>query len=151
MYSSIPNMAQTFGYINASWTLRADLTAEYVCRLLNHMDAVGASVVTPTLRPEDHNMPARDWIEDFTPGYMQRMMHLFPKQGYGPWCNTQNYRLDKRMIRKAPIEDDALVFQILRPQRRLSDTKTNSARFATSFFTKSPADAGLFVCSQTLD
>ena len=110
MYSSIPNMAQTFGYINASWTLRADLTAEYVCRLLNHMDAVGASVVTPTLRPEDHNMPARDWIEDFTPGYMQRMMHLFPKQGYGPWCNTQNYRLDKRMIRKAPIEDDALVF-----------------------------------------
>ena len=110
MYSSIPNMAQTFGYINASWTLRADLTAEYVCRLLNHMDGVGASVVTPTLRPEDHNMPARDWIEDFTPGYMQRMMHLFPKQGYGPWCNTQNYRLDKRMIRKAPIEDDALVF-----------------------------------------
>ena len=57
MYSSIPNMAQTFGYINASWTLRADLTAEYVCRLLNHMDGVGASVVTPTLRPEDHNMP----------------------------------------------------------------------------------------------
>ncbi len=110
MYSSIPNMAQTFGYINASWTLRADLTAEYVCRLLNHMDGVGASVVTPTLRPEDHNMPARDWIEDFTPGYMQRMMHLFPKQGYGPWRNTQNYRLDKRMIRKAPIEDDALVF-----------------------------------------
>jgi len=94
----------------ASWTLRADLTAEYVCRLLNHMDKIGAKVVTPTLRPEDHNMPARDWIEDFTPGYMQRMMHLFPKQGYGPWCNTQNYRLDKRMIRKAPIEDDALIF-----------------------------------------
>jgi len=110
MYSTIPNMAQTFGYINASWTLRADLTAEYVCRLLNHMDKIGAKVVTPTLRPEDHNMPARDWIEDFTPGYMQRMMHLFPKQGYGPWCNTQNYRLDKRMIRKAPIEDDALIF-----------------------------------------
>jgi cation diffusion facilitator CzcD-associated flavoprotein CzcO len=110
MYSGIPNMAHTFGYINASWTLRADLTAEYVCRLLNHMDASNQSVVIPTLRPEDDNMPTRDWIEDFSAGYMRRMMHLFPKQGNDPWCNTQNYKLDKKMIRRAPIEDGVLVF-----------------------------------------
>ena len=72
------------------------------------------------------------------------MMHLFPKQGYGPWCNTQNYRLDKRMIRKAPIEDDALVFSNLRPQRRLSDTKTSrSSRTRTS--PKAPPTRGFFV------
>ena len=110
MYSGIPNMAHTFGYINASWTLRADLTAEYVCRLLNHMDASNQRVVVPTLRPEDDNMPTRDWIEDFSAGYMRRMMHLFPKQGNDPWCNTQNYKLDKKMIRRAPIEDGVLVF-----------------------------------------
>ena len=110
MYSGIPNMAHTFGYINASWTLRADLTAEYVCRLLNHMQDANQTVVTPTLRPEDNNMPVRDWIEDFSAGYMRRMMHLFPKQGNDPWRNTQDYKLDKKMIRQAPIEDGALVF-----------------------------------------
>ena len=110
IYSGIPNMAHTFGYINASWTLRADLTAEYVCRLLNHMQDAKQTVVTPTLRPEDNNMPVRDWIEDFSAGYMRRMMHLFPKQGNDPWRNTQDYKLDKKMIRQAPIEDGALVF-----------------------------------------
>ena len=103
MYSGLPNMAHTFGYINASWTLRADLTAEYVCQLLNYMDSTGQNVVTPTLRQEDKGMETRDWIEDFSSGYMQRMMHLLPKQGHDPWRNTQNYKLDKAMIRRAPI------------------------------------------------
>jgi cation diffusion facilitator CzcD-associated flavoprotein CzcO len=111
MYSDVPNLAQTFGYINASWTLRADLTAEYVCRLLNHMDASGRRVCTPRLRAEDAGMPARPWIEGFSAGYMQRVMHRFPKQGdRGPWRNTQNYALDKKLIRHAPLEDGALIF-----------------------------------------
>jgi len=55
-------------------------------------------------------MPARPWIDGFSAGYMQRSMHLFMKQGEGPWRNTQNYALDKKMVRKAPIEDGALVF-----------------------------------------
>ncbi|MFT7246439.1 MAG: monooxygenase [Candidatus Azotimanducaceae bacterium] len=110
LFSDIPNLAQTFGYINASWTLRADLTSEYVCRVLNHMDELGVQQVTPRLRPEDENMPARPWIDGFSAGYMQRSMHLFMKQGEGPWRNTQNYALDKKMIRKAPLEDGALVF-----------------------------------------
>lgn len=110
LYSDVPNMAQTFGYINASWTLRADLTAEYVCRVLNRMDELGARQVTPRLRPEDEDMPTKPWIDDFSAGYMQRSMHLFAKQGTGPWQNTQNFAADKKMVRKAPIDDSALVF-----------------------------------------
>jgi len=109
MYSDVPNLVQTFGYINASWTLRADLTAEYVCRLLETMDRRGARRVTPRLRPEDRDMKTRPWIDDFTPNYMQRVMHLFPKQGdHAPWLNTQDYARDKAMVRSAPIEDGVL-------------------------------------------
>ncbi|MDA1076944.1 MAG: NAD(P)/FAD-dependent oxidoreductase [Proteobacteria bacterium] len=110
LYSDVPNLVQTFGYINASWTLRADLTAEYVTRLINHMDQCGMRQVTPRILDKDRNMQARPWIEDFSAGYMQRVMHLFPKQGDGPWSNTQDYALDKKMIRNAPLEDGSLIF-----------------------------------------
>jgi cation diffusion facilitator CzcD-associated flavoprotein CzcO len=111
MYSDVPNLVQTFGYINASWTLRADLTAEYACRLVNHMDELGMQQCTPRLRPEDEGMPKRDWIQDFSSGYMQREMHQFPKQGdHEPWLNTQNFAMDKKMVRDAPLEDGALQF-----------------------------------------
>lgn len=111
MISDVPNLVQTFGYINASWTLRADLTAEYVCRLLNRMDELGARQCTARLAPEDRDMPRRDWIEDFSAGYMRRRMHLFPKQGdHAPWLNTQNFTADKKMIRHAPLEDGRLIF-----------------------------------------
>jgi monooxygenase len=111
MYSGVPNLVCTFGYINASWTLRADLTSEYVCRLINHMDETGTRRVTPRLRATDQDMPARPWIGEFTSGYMQRMMHRFPKQGdREPWINPQNYWRDKQMIRFGEIEDGALSF-----------------------------------------
>lgn len=112
MYSDLPNLAQTWGYINASWTLRADLTSEFICRVLNHMQDTGTEVAVPRLRPEDADMPERPWIRDFTSGYMQRSMHLFPKQGdREPWLNTQNYLRDRKMIRKAPIDDGVLRFE----------------------------------------
>ena len=86
MYSGVPNMVSTFGYINASWTLRADLTSEYVCRVLNHMSATHTRRVTPTLRASDAGMPAMMRIKDFSSGYMSRMMDRFPKQGdREPW------------------------------------------------------------------
>ena len=86
MYSDVPNLVSTFGSLNASRTLRADLIAEYVCRLINHMDEKGFRQCTPRLRDEDRNMPARPLIEDFSSGYIQRVMHLFPKQGNcEPW------------------------------------------------------------------
>ena len=111
MYSEVPNLVQTFGYINASWTLRADLTAEYTCRLLNRMEELGARQCTPRFTDEDRDMEARPWIEDFSAGYMQRKMHLFPKQGdHEPWQNTQSFARDKKMIRNAPLEDGRLVF-----------------------------------------
>jgi monooxygenase len=111
MYSGVPNMVSTFGYINASWTLRADLTSEYVCRLVNHMDKTGARRVTPRLRDGDKNMPASPWIKDFSSGYMSRMMDQFPKQGdHEPWINPQDYTRDKKMIRFGALEDGALIF-----------------------------------------
>jgi len=111
-YSDVPNLASSFGYINASWTLRADLTCEYVCRLLNHMDATNTAVCTPRLRESDAGMPERPWIDDFTAGYMQRVMHLFPKQGdREPWINPQNYKRDKKMFRDSPVNDGVMNFE----------------------------------------
>jgi cation diffusion facilitator CzcD-associated flavoprotein CzcO len=110
-YSDVPNLASTFGYINASWTLRSDLIAEYVCRLLNHMEKVGADQCVPRLRAEDEGMPARPWIEGFTSGYVQRAAHLLPRQGdREPWVNPQNYRRDRKMFRTAPVDDGAMRF-----------------------------------------
>jgi len=110
-YSDIPNLASTFGYINASWTLRSDLTAEYVCRLLNHMRKKGVAQCTPRLREQDHNMKERPWIDGFSSGYMQRMMHRMPKQGdHEPWINPQNYRRDKKMFKHSPIDDGVMQF-----------------------------------------
>ena len=112
MCSGVPNLISTFGYINASWTLHADLIAEYACNLINHMDKTGLRQCTPQLRDEDKNMPERPWIEDFSSGYLQRALHLLPKQGsHEPWTNPQNYRKDKKMIQKNPIEDGVLVFE----------------------------------------
>ena len=111
MFSEVPNMANVFGYVNASWTLRADITCEYVCRLLNHMERKGLRQCTARLRKEDQDMEMRPWIVGFTPGYMARAMHLFPKQGdRDPWRNTQNYPLDRKMARRGPLEDGALTF-----------------------------------------
>src|SRR3954452_9047674 len=74
MFTGVPNMAWVFGYFRASWTLRTDLVADFVCRLLTHMKEKGVRKVVPTLRPEDHNMPLLPWIdpENFNPGYMMR-------------------------------------------------------------------------------
>jgi len=110
-YSDIPNMASTFGYINASWTLRSDLTAEYVCRLLNHMRKKGVAQCTPRLRDQDGSMKERPWIDGFSSGYMQRMMHRMPRQGdHEPWINPQNYRRDKKMFKHSPIDDGVMQF-----------------------------------------
>ena len=110
-YSDVPNLVSTFGYINASWTLRADLTSEYVCRLLNHMRDTGTEQCTPRLRPGDRTMRARQWVEGFSSGYFQRVLHLMPKQGdREPWVNPQNYAKDKKLFRKAPLDDGVMRF-----------------------------------------
>ncbi|MFM7047707.1 MAG: flavin-containing monooxygenase [Actinomycetota bacterium] len=110
-YSDVPNLATSFGYINASWTLRADLTCTYVCRLLNHMRDTGTRQCTPRLRPGEETMPRRPWIDGFSSGYMQRVMHLMPAQGdREPWINPQNYDKDKKMFREGAVDDGVMQF-----------------------------------------
>ncbi len=111
MFSDVPNLIYTIGYINASWTLRSELVAQYVCRLVNRMTELGAVRCTPRLRATDRGMAERPMIADFSPGYMRRALHLFPRQGdRDPWRNTQNYTLDKQSLREAAIEDGVLEF-----------------------------------------
>ncbi len=110
-YSDVPNMVSSFGYINASWTLRSDMICEFVCRLLNHMRATGTDQSTPRLRPSDHDMTQRPFIDDFSANYMRRMMPMLPRQGdREPWVNTQSYSADRKLIAKAPIDDGVMRF-----------------------------------------
>lgn len=108
MVSGVPNLASVFGYINASWTLKADLISQYVCRLLNHMDRRRARQVTPT--PGDEK-PAALFVEKFTPGYIQRSLSNWPKQGSkAPWRVYQNYFRDALALKWSSFDDGALVF-----------------------------------------
>ncbi len=106
MYSGVPNLASVFGYTNASWTLRADLICDYVCRLLNTMDQKGVQIATPRLK--DESMQPEPWL-DFSSGYVQRAIAILPKQGpKAPWRQNQNYFADIKDMRRAPIEDGVL-------------------------------------------
>lgn len=108
MYSDVPNLAVVSGYTNASWTLKADLVCEYVCRLLNHMQKNGLRQCTP--RNDDPTMPRLPWV-DFSSGYIQRAIDKFPKQGSRrPWRLHQNYALDLMSLRYGSVTDRAMVF-----------------------------------------
>ncbi len=118
MCSDVPNLVSVFGYINASWTLRADLTAEWLCRLLNHMRDSGSDVAVPKVPDALQSMPDRDWIDDFSAGYMRRVMHRFPRQGdRAPWVNPQDYRRDRELFLKSPIDDGSLHFDTAAARR----------------------------------
>lgn len=118
-YSDVPNLASAFGYINASWTLRADLICEYVCRLLHHLRDTDTVQCTPRLRTADRSMEPRPWIDDFSAGYMQRAVHLMPRQGdREPWINPQNYARDRAMFRSSPVEDGVMRFTPRGARRR---------------------------------
>jgi monooxygenase len=108
MLSEIPNMAFTLGYSNASWTLKADLTSEYVCRLLNHMDEHGYTQCVPRARGAQ---PSDAPIVELTAGYVLRALDRLPKQGPGePWMLRMNYALDLRALRRGPLTDSAMEF-----------------------------------------
>jgi cation diffusion facilitator CzcD-associated flavoprotein CzcO len=108
MFSGVPNFALSFGYTNASWTLKADLICQYVCRLINHMDAHGYTRCAPY--NHDPSVTETPFV-DFTPGYFLRSMHQLPKQGSKlPWRLHQNYIRDLALIKRAPVEDGVLEF-----------------------------------------
>jgi cation diffusion facilitator CzcD-associated flavoprotein CzcO len=103
MLSGVPNFALTLGYTNASWTLKADLVGEYICRLLNQMDARGQQIVTP-LAPEA-GQPLTPFL-DLKSGYVQRSIDSLPKQGpAAPWKAYQNYVRDLLLLRRGPVDD----------------------------------------------
>ena len=108
MLTGLPNMAFTLGYTNASWTLKADLISEFVCRVMNHMDANGYDTVAP--QHPGTSVEERP-IMDFTPGYILRVLHTLPKAGSrAPWRLMHNYLIDLRLIRRGKVDDAALQF-----------------------------------------
>jgi monooxygenase len=115
MYGGVPNLASAFGYTNASWTLKCDLTCEYVCRLLNHMDRTGTRQCVPQHDPTIGEAP---WI-DFSSGYVQRALDQFPKQGVAkPWKLNQNYALDLVSLRFGAVEDGVMRFSAPDPAKQ---------------------------------
>jgi monooxygenase len=115
MFGDVPNLVSVFGYTNASWTLKSDLIAEYVCRLLGHMDRRGYAICTP--RAGDAAMAEGPTLP-LTSGYIERAKHLLPKQGTRkPWRMNQNYALDVMALRFGAIEDGALEFRRRNPTR----------------------------------
>ena len=119
MFSNVPNLAIVFGYLNASWTLRADNNADYICRVLGRMQDKRAQVAVPYL-PEDHDLEEVEPFP-FSSGYLQRAKHLVPKSdGKLPWRLNQDYLEDCRDFRKRPVDDGVLRFERL-------PTKTQAA------------------------
>jgi hypothetical protein len=103
MVGGVPNMALTFGYTNASWTLKCDLICQYVTRLLNHMDARGATQATP--RPPAGTAGTEPFL-NLTSGYVLRSVDRFPRQGSSaPWRVHQNYLRDIALIRRGDLEE----------------------------------------------
>lgn len=114
MFTGVPNLAWVLGYFRASWTLRADLAADFVCTLLNHMKTNGADQVTVALRPEDAHMPILPWIDpnDLSSGYLMRGGHLFAKRGDKPeWQHSQNYWSEKDELPATKFDDPAFVYR----------------------------------------
>ena len=108
MYSDVPNLASAFGYTNASWTLKCDLTAQYVCRLLRYMDKHGHAICTA--RFKDPNVKPERAV-DFTSGYVERALHTLPSQGSKtPWRLHQNYIKDILMLRHGRVDDGVMEF-----------------------------------------
>jgi len=118
MFTGVPNLAWVFGYFRASWTLRAELVAEFVGRLLNHMQATGAVSMAPELRPSEAGMERLPWIgeDNFNPNYLRRSMHLLPKRGTTrEWQHTQDHWRERDDFPAIDLDDD--VFRYAWPAR----------------------------------
>ena len=113
MFTGVPNLVWVFGYFRASWTLRVDIMADFVCRLLAHMDRKGAAKVGVALRPQDEGMALSPWIdaENFNPGYLMRSMHLMPMAGDKPeWRHTQDYWAERNSLPTTDLDGPEFVY-----------------------------------------
>jgi cation diffusion facilitator CzcD-associated flavoprotein CzcO len=114
MFTGVPNLVWVMGYFRASWTLRTELVADFVCKLLNDMDRRGAKRVVPQLRDDEKDMKLGPWMdpENFNPGYLMRGMHLMPKRGDKPeWEHSQDYWAEKDSIPSINLDDGRLRFE----------------------------------------
>lgn len=114
MFTGVPNMVWVFGYFRASWTLRVDLLGDFVCRLLNHMDANGYDEVRVELRKQDEGMELLPWMDpdNFNPGYLMRSMHLMPKRGTDPiWQHTQDYWKERDELPEVRLDAKEFVYE----------------------------------------
>ena len=111
LFSDVPNLAGVFGYINASWTLRVDIVANFLTRLINHMDKVGADIAVPRL-PQDRALESESVFEGFSSGYLERGKHLLPRNAATlPWRLNQDYISDRKDMRTAPVDDGIIRFE----------------------------------------
>ena len=111
MFSNLPNLAVVFGYLNASWTLRADINSDYVCRVLEHMRTTGATIATPVLSPQAEAAIVEDDVFDFSSGYIQRGKHIMPRNSVAyPWRLNQEYVIDRKRMKEDPLLDGILMF-----------------------------------------
>jgi cation diffusion facilitator CzcD-associated flavoprotein CzcO len=114
LFTGVPNLAWVFGYFRASWTLRSELIAGFVCRLLNHMKATGAESMVPKLRAQDQEMPLLDWMDEdnFNPNYLKRAMSILPQRGdKREWQHTQDFWLEKDEFPAIDLEDDVFDYR----------------------------------------
>ncbi len=114
MFTGVPNLAWVFGYFRASWTLRSELIAAFVCRLLNHMKETGAKSMVPALREQDKDMPLLDWMDEdnFNPNYLKRAMAILPRRGdKRDWQHTQDYWREKNEFPEIDLEDEMFVYR----------------------------------------
>jgi cation diffusion facilitator CzcD-associated flavoprotein CzcO len=113
MFTGVPNLAWVFGYFRASWTLRSELVAEFVCRMLNHMRETGATSVAPRLRASEQDMPHLPWIDDenFNPNYLQRALDILPKRGpTREWQHTQDHWRERDEFPAIDLNDEVFVY-----------------------------------------
>jgi monooxygenase len=109
MFNDIPNMASVFGYVNASWTLKTDIVADYVCRLLQTMDGMNVQIANPYL--DDPDMARLPFVEDFSSGYFARSFDKLPKNGpRAPWQVLQDYAAEKKILTRDPVDDGVMQF-----------------------------------------
>jgi len=113
MFTGVPNMVWVFGYFRSSWTLRVDLVADFVCRLLNHMDRKEIGEVRTELRAEDEDMEILPWIDtdNFNPGYLMRSLHLMPKRGSKrDWQHNQDFGRERYELPAIDLAGDEFVY-----------------------------------------
>lgn len=127
-YSGVPNLVSSWGYFNASWTMRVDMTADYICRLIQQMDKTNSDYcVAEIVQPVDPDL-TRPWIEGLSSGYINRKMHLFPRQGASaPWIHPQNFGADMALIQAQDVDDGVMQFMKTNPVSKLKNSSKGKA------------------------